>query len=65
MTFQSGLRFQTSSLRVSCKRAHSDKKQKGSLETQAHLAFLCIYVEEQAILEPILFYWASKFKETK
>ena len=64
-TFQSGLRFTTSSLRFSCKRAHSYKKQKDSLEIRAELAFLRIYVEKKAILEPILFYWTSKFKQTK
>ena len=36
-----------------------------SLETQAKLAILCIYVENQAILEPILLYRASRHKQTK
>ena len=33
---------------------HSHKKRKYSLETRAELAVLRIYVENQAILEPIL-----------
>ena len=36
-----------------------------SLESRAELAVLRIYVEDQAILEPILLYWASKGKQTK
>ena len=36
-----------------------------SLETRAELAVLCPYVENQAILEPILLYRASKCKQTK
>ena len=36
-----------------------------SLETRAELAILCTYVENQAILEPILLYHASKCKQTK
>ena len=36
-----------------------------SLETRAELAFLRTYVENQAILEPILLYRASKCKQTK
>ena len=36
-----------------------------SLETRAELAVLRIYVENQAILEPILLYRASKCKQTK
>ena len=36
-----------------------------SLETQAEPAVLCTYVENQAILEPILLYQASKCKQTK
>ena len=36
-----------------------------SLKTRAELAVLGIYVENQAILEPILLYWASKCKQTK
>ena len=36
-----------------------------SLETWAELAVLHTYVENQAILEPILFYRASKCKQTK
>ena len=38
---------------------------RNSLETRAELAVLRIYVENQAILEPILFYRASKCKQTK
>ena len=44
---------------------HSHKKQKDSLETQAERAVLHAYVENQAILEPILLYRASKYKQTK
>ena len=44
---------------------HSHKKQKDSLETRTELAVLRTYVENQAILEPILLYRASKCKETK
>ena len=36
-----------------------------SLETRAELAVLRIYVENQAILEPILLYRESKYKQTK
>ena len=36
-----------------------------SLETRAELSVLGIYVENQAILEPILLYRASKCKQTK
>ena len=36
-----------------------------SLETQAELAILHTYVENQAILEPILFYRRSKCKQAK
>ena len=42
---------------------HSYKKQ--SLETRAELVVLRTYVENKAILEPILLYWASKCKQTK
>ena len=38
---------------------HSHKKRKDSLETRAELAVLRAYVENEAILEPILFYRAS------
>ena len=44
---------------------HSHKKRKDSLETRAEPAILCVYVEYQAILEPILLYRASKCKQTK
>ena len=36
-----------------------------TLETQAELAVLRTYVENQAMLEPILLYRASKCKQTK
>ena len=36
-----------------------------SLETRAEPAVLCTYVENQAILELILLYQASKCKQTK
>ena len=36
-----------------------------SLETGAELAVLRTYVENQAILEPVLLYRASKCKQTK
>ena len=36
-----------------------------SLETRAELAVLRTYAENQAILEPILLYRASKCKQTK
>ena len=41
------------------------KKRKDRLETRAELAVLRTYVENQAILEPILLYQASKCKQTK
>ena len=44
---------------------HSLKKWKDSLETRTELAVLRTYVENQAILEPILLYRASKCKQTK
>ena len=44
---------------------HSHKKRKDSLETQAELAVLRTYVENQAMLEPILLYEGSKCKQTK
>ena len=44
---------------------HSHKKQKNSLETQAELAVRRTYVENQAILKPILLYRASQCKQTK
>ena len=44
---------------------HSNKKRKDSLETRTELAVLCAYVENQAILEPILLYRKSKCKQTK
>ena len=44
---------------------HSHKKQKDSLATRAKRAVLRAYVENQAILEPILLYRASNYKQTK
>ena len=44
---------------------HNHSKRKDSLETRAELAVLRAYVENQAILEPILLYPASKWKQTK
>ena len=44
---------------------HSHKKRKDSLETRAKLVVLCVYVENQGMLEPILLYRASKCKQTK
>ena len=44
---------------------HSHKKRKDSLETRDELADLRIYVENQAILEPILLYRGSKCKQIK
>ena len=44
---------------------HSHKKWKDSLETRAEPTVLCVYVKNQAILEPILLYRASKCKQTK
>ena len=40
-------------------------KRKDSLETRVELAVLRTYVENQAILEPILLYRASKCKQIK
>ena len=40
-------------------------KWKVSLETRAERAALTPYVENQAILEPILLYRASKYKQSK
>ena len=44
---------------------YSHKKRKDSSKTRAELAVLCTYFENQAILEPILLYRASKCKQTK
>ena len=44
---------------------NSHKERKDSLETQAKLAVLRTYIENKAMLEPILLYLASKCKETK
>ena len=43
----------------------SQSQETDSLETRAELAALRIYVENQAILEPIPLYQASKCKQTK
>ena len=44
---------------------HSRKKRKESLEKLAEQVVLRAYVENQAILEPIFFYRASKYKQPK
>ena len=44
---------------------HSHKKRKDRLETQAEGAVLCAYIENHAILEPILLYRASKYNKQK
>ena len=44
---------------------HNPKKRKDSLETRAEPAVLWAYVENQAILQPILLYRASKRKQTQ
>ena len=44
---------------------HSHKKRKDSLETRAELAVLRTYVENQAKIELIFLYRASKCKQTK
>ena len=44
---------------------HSQKKRKDSLEMRAERAILGAYAENQAILELILLYRASKYKQTK
>ena len=40
-------------------------KRKDSLETRAEPAVLHAYIENQVMLEPILLYRASKYKQTK
>ena len=47
------------------KKQHGHKKRKDNLKTRAQPAVLCIYVENQAVLDPILLYHASKCKQTK
>ena len=49
---------------MSCKRTLTIVT-RNSLETRAELAALSTYVENQAMLEPILLYRASKCKQTK
>ena len=44
---------------------HSHKKWKDSLETRAERVILRASVEKHAILEPILLYRASKYKQMK
>ena len=44
---------------------HSHKEQNYSLRKQVELAVLRAYVENQATIEPILIYRASKCKQTK
>ena len=46
-------------------RRNGNEKQKDSLETRADLVVLRTYVENQAILQPILLYRALKCKQTK
>ena len=43
----------------------SHKKRNDSLETRAEPVVLHAYFENQAILEPILLYRASKYEQTK
>ena len=43
----------------------SQKKRKDSLEARAKLFVLRTYIEDQAILEPIPLYQASRCKQTK
>ena len=44
---------------------HSHKKRKDGLETRAELTVSRTYVENHAILKPILLYLISKCKQTK
>ena len=44
---------------------HSHKKRKDTLELLGKLLVLCTDIENQAVLEPSLLYWASKCKQTK
>ena len=44
---------------------YSHKKRKDSLDTRAERTVLHAYVENQGILEPILPYRASKYKQIK
>ena len=44
---------------------HSYKKRKDSLETRAKLAVRRAFVEHQTILEPILLYRGSEYKQSK
>ena len=46
-----------------CKKSH--KKRNDSLEIWVEPSVLCVYVENQAKIEPILLYRASKCKQTK
>ena len=43
---------------------HSHKKREDSLQTREEPAVLCTYVENKAILEPILFYHKSTCEQT-
>ena len=49
-------------MRIKCNHSHQKRKDKG--EVRAERAVLCAYVENHAILEPILLYRASKYKQT-
>ena len=49
-------------MRIKCN--HSHQKRKDKREVRAERAVLCAYVENHAILEPILLYRASKYKQT-
>ena len=51
------------SLYLAIKFNHSHKKWKDSLETLVEPGVLCVYVESQAKLEPILFYRAWQDSE--
>ena len=44
---------------------HSHNKRKDSIKTRAKRAVLRVYVENQAILETILLYRASEYKDTE
>ena len=53
------------SIFISANKNHNHKKRKDSLEMRDKPAVICVYVENQATLEPILLYHASKYKQTK
>ena len=62
--YENGPCIQTISFRVTMLE-HSQKKRKDGLETRAKRAVLLAYVKNHAILQPILLYRASKYKQTK